>query len=156
MGNHFSFGGPLNDRVSVCSSIYVLESMEKKYLIRGVLVLLFFLVVWVLYVSSKQIERNRRIEQEVSSLQGEADRIRRENENLSEKISYFSSADFKEQEAKEKLGMKKTDESVVVIKPRPEETENTAVQKKESSAPATKDTLSPNYRKWWRLFFQQM
>ena len=128
--------------------------IEKKQLIRGVMVLVCILMIWFIYVSWKQIERNRRIEAEVSTLQKEAEKIRRENETLSEKISYFSSADFREQEAKEKLGMKKTDETVVVIKPRPADeavpTENQGEKRITSDSGAD----VPNYKKWWALFFK--
>lgn len=128
--------------------------IEKKQLIRGVMVLVCILMIWFIYVSWKQIERNRRIESEVTTLQKEAEKIRRENETLSEKISYFSSADFREQEAKEKLGMKKVDETVVVIKPRP--VDEIAPPENQEERISTNDGSSdePNYIKWWRLFFK--
>jgi len=113
--------------------------------------LIFCLVSWALYVSSKQLARNRRIENEVSILKQEADKIRRENETLTEKVRYFASNDFREQEAKEKLGMKKTGEEVVVIKSRKAEEEQVVPQ----TAPAASVQFQrPNYEKWWRIFFQ--
>lgn len=63
----------------------------------------------------KEMERSKRIEDEVAKLRSEADRIRGENRTLTEKISYFSTPEFEEREAKEKLGMKKNDEEVVSI-----------------------------------------
>lgn len=128
---------------------------QRKYLIRAVIVLISVLILWVLYVSSKQIERNRRINEEVSSLQAEADKIRRENETLSEKISYFSSTDFREREAKEKLGMQKTDESVVVIKPIPAFEGETTEKGRSDASAKEKEMTIPNYMKWWQLFFHQ-
>lgn len=130
---------------------------ERKYLVRGVIALIVILVVWVVFISSKQIKRNQRIEREVSLLQTEAEKIRRENETLSEKIGYFSSVDFKEQEAKGKLGMKKTDEAVVVIKPLPVE-EDTLSQdetKADSTALSPDKDEETNFKKWWKLFSQK-
>jgi len=125
---------------------------KRKQLIRFVIVLISVLVLWVVYVSSKQIERSRRISEEVASLQTEADKIQRENETLSEKISYFSSSDFREREAKEKLGMQKTDENVVVIKSSPAISGNTDTEQRSASTEEKKVSVS-NYMKWWQIFF---
>lgn len=121
-----------------------------KVVIGGVIVL----SGWVLYVSSKQIERNRRIQEEVSTLETEAAKIRRENQTLSEKITYFSSDDFREQEAKKKLGLKKIDETVVVIKPHPEyeKSGNSSLETVGSSGSDGNEDI-PNYKKWWKIFF---
>lgn len=124
----------------------------RKWWVRIVVVAVLVLIGWVLSISSKQIERNRRIQDEVSSLEIEAAKIRRENETLSEKISYFSSDNFREQEAKKKLGLKKTAETVVVINPRPELTaEKKAVQNLQGEYEDSVDV--PNYEKWWKIFF---
>ncbi|OGI16286.1 MAG: hypothetical protein A2878_01365 [Candidatus Moranbacteria bacterium RIFCSPHIGHO2_01_FULL_54_31] len=111
------------------------------------------LIGWVLYVSSKQIERNRRIQTEVSALETEAAKIRRENETLSEKISYFASDDFRIQEAK-KIGLKKAEETVVVIKPQPEnEFSKSATAEERQSAEQGATGSLPNYKKWWNIFW---
>lgn len=110
---------------------------------------------WVLYLSSKQVERNHRIQEEISSLETEAVKIRRENETFSEKIQYFSSDDFREQEAKKKLGLKKSEETVVIIKSQPEqnkEGESSLVMKQQASANVGNENI-PNYKKWWKIFF---
>lgn len=110
-------------------------------------------VSFSVYVSSKQLARNQRIESEVDVLRREADKIRRENETLAEKVQYFASNDFREQEAKEKLGMKKAGEEVVVIKARPgEEQERVADPVLTSSLES--DRNQPNYQKWWNVFFK--
>lgn len=108
---------------------------------------------WVFSVSSKQSERNKKIEEEVASLETEAEKIRRENETLREKIAYFSSQDFREQEAKRKLGLKREDETMVVIRPGAVYDGDDA----ETSAPsvATTGGVSSSSRigKWWEAFF---
>lgn len=128
--------------------------MIQKYWIRAGIVGIVVLISWVVYVSSKQLARNERIEHEVTLLQNEAEKIRRENETLGEKIQYFSTADFREQEAKEKLGLKKEYEEVVVIKERPEQ-DKKMTQKMERSdiTEVSSEGVVPNYRKWWVLFF---
>jgi len=127
---------------------------KKKWWVKMVIGAVVLLSGWVLYISSKQIERNRRIEGEVSALQSEALNIRHENETLAEKISYFSSDDFREQEAKKKLGLKKAEETVVVIKPRPEGVVlGTSSEGSQSVTEKSVDKNMPNYKKWWGLFF---
>lgn len=116
--------------------------------------LILILVSWVAYVSSKQLVRNQRIENEVDVLRREADKIRRENETLSEKVQYFAGNDFREQEAKEKLGMKKSGEEVVVIKSL--RMEEQAI--KEVTIPIAIPSVGeqhPNYKKWWSMFFPE-
>lgn len=127
--------------------------MMKRYWLRAGIVFILCLISWTAYVSSKQLARNQRIENEVDLLRQEAEKIRRENETLSEKVRYFASNDFREQEAKEKLGMKKAGEEVVVIKSR------TAEQVQEETSPLSMTPATyegagePNYKKWWRIFF---
>lgn len=126
----------------------------QKYFLRAGIVAIIALVSWIAHISSKQIARNERIENEVAVLQSEADRIRRENETLSEKIGYFSTADFREQEAKEKLGMKKEREEVVLIKSRPEQKKEVAQSEALPSTQETDQYNVSNYRKWWNLFWE--
>lgn len=129
--------------------------MVQKYWIRVGIVGIVLLISWVIYVSSKQLARNERIEHEVTLLQNEAEKIRRENETLSEKINYFSTPDFQEQEAKEKLGMKKEHEEVIVIKERPVENDTVSDKKEQVQVTTTgSDRNIPNYQKWWMLFFE--
>lgn len=113
------------------------------------------LIGWVTFVSSKQIKRNRRIQEEISTLEAEAAKIHGENETLSEKIGYFSSSDFREQEAKKKLGLKKTEETLVVIKPAPTyQPEGNFQEETISGIPERIErTDMPNYKKWWKIFF---
>lgn len=135
--------------------MYINLMARKKLWIHGLIIVVVGLIAWILFISSKQIERSRRIQAEVSGLEVEAAKIRRENETLSEKISYFASSDFREQEAKKKLGLKKAEETVAVIKPAPEYTaEDMAGMGPElgGERSMTREE-SPNYKKWWKIFF---
>lgn len=123
---------------------------KSSWRIKITVVVVLALIGWAAYASSKQLERNSRIEAEVSLLQTEAEKIRRENESLSDKIKYFSTREFREQEAKRRLGLKKSDEHVAVIRL----SSAAEAVHKESIAAAERDTVSvPNYKKWWNLFF---
>jgi|GEM_PF-273905 cell division protein FtsB len=134
---------------------YCRNVMKKKtWLISVVIIVVIGIVGRVLFVSLKQMDRSQRITQDIDSLQSEADRIRQENETLSEKINYLSSDDFKEREARDKLGLKKPNEEVVAVK---QEAESVSKDTASSIASPPKrsdsDVSLPPYRKWWNLFF---
>lgn len=128
--------------------------MEKeKLLIRVVAIAALFLAVWVGLASYRSLERTRGIDQEIAALEQEAKRIEQENATLREKIAYFASPNFQEREAKEKLGLKKTGEQVVVVKSFPgTETESSLMPTIDTGR--TAEFRSPNYYKWWKLFFE--
>jgi len=157
LGSRFHFSGTFNGGFFVCAAFSLLNTMRgRKLLTRIVIVLVILLVGWTAFISSKQLERNNRIEKEVSQLAKEADKIRRENETLTDRISYFASKDFREQEAKDKLGMKKPEETVLVMKQEPgaEVSEENPLENTERAR--TESDVLPNYRKWWNLFFQNI
>ena len=106
------------------------------------------------WASFGQYERSVRIQAEIDTLRREAERIERENATLSEKIEFFASPDFKESEAKEKLGMRRQEEKVVAIEG------DMRLLPKESlgETPVMTESRSldwdiPNYKKWWQRFF---
>lgn len=104
------------------------------------------------WASFQQYERSLRIQQEIDVLKHEAERVARENETLSEKIQYFASPDFKEEEAKEKLGLRRQEEKVLAIEGDTRLEIGEVVS--ETSVTSEKVVMeTPNYRKWWNLFF---
>lgn len=156
MGSNICIGDDIHGRVSFCAIFSLLKQdmMRRKFWIWSGVAGMVVLSGWVLYVSSKQIDRNQRIEQEVALLQVEADKIRHENETLTEKIQYFSSQDFREQEAKKKLGLKKTEEIAVIIKSSPShETESVSASEQDTQQPATPARTFSQPKKWWGIFF---
>ncbi len=100
----------------------------------------------------KETKRSRGIESEVSRLREEADRIRRENRSLSDQIAFFSSETFEEREAKEKLGMRRSDEEVVAIDVEPFPSSDAVAGVSVSGSGSVTLPEEPNYRKWLVLF----
>lgn len=107
------------------------------------------------WASFGQYERSVRIQAEIDTLRHEAERIERENATLSEKIEFFASPDFKESEAKSKLGLRRQEEKVVAIEgdmrllPSDEELGTEKVAESRSV-----HWEIPNYKKWWQRFFE--
>ena len=111
------------------------------------------LVGWIAFISWQEWQRHERINQEVAKLDAEAEKIKSENESFSERISYFSSDSFREQEAKQKLGLKKTNETVVAIKPAPAAAAGGTATPTQALETASRDD-DAHYRMWWRVFFE--
>lgn len=107
------------------------------------------------WASFGQYERSVRIQAEIDTLRREAERIERENATLSEKIQFFTSPDFKESEAKEKLGLRRQEEKVIAI-----EGELRLSPKGEIQIESDTDVSRaaawdmPNYEKWRKRFFE--
>lgn len=105
------------------------------------------------YQSYQEHERNAEVQAEIDALKREADKIRRENETLAQKIEYFASPDFQEQEAKQKLGLRRQEETVVALR-------EVAVLSPDGGQYAPSEMSqahpddTPNFKKWWRLFFE--
>lgn len=106
------------------------------------------------YRSYQEHVRNAAIQAEIDTLAREADKIRRENETLAQRIEYFASPDFQEQEAKKKLGLRRQEETMIALRevavlPGGEVSGSEVVV----PTPRTSDSV-PNFKKWWRLFFE--
>jgi len=111
-----------------------------------------FVAGWISYFSLKENKRNRQIEAEINNLRTEAQSLRQNNQEMTEKITYFETPEFQERVAKEKLNLQKENENVAIIKPSP-------VLRNEEIAGetvASKDITieKPNYEKWWNYFFK--
>lgn len=104
------------------------------------------------WASYRQYERSVRIQAEIDVLKREADRIARENATLSEKIQYFASPNFKEEEAKEKLGLRRQEEKVMLVEGKAW-LDGGKKSPAESVEPERIAWEVPNYRKWWNRFF---
>lgn len=127
--------------------------MGKKSFFSIVFVIIgIFVAGWISYFAFKENRRNRQIEAEINNLRTEAENLRQNNQEMTEKISYFGSSEYQERVAKEKLNLQKENESVAIIKP------SFALRnsEKEEEITASKEVAAekPNYEKWWNYFFK--
>lgn len=109
------------------------------------------LIIVIAIAAVRQTHRTNGIEQEIAQLQAEADRVRQDNALLQDRVSYFSSEEFQEREAKEKLGLQKEGEQMVMI--RPSVSQEAAEEQFQQNANIVSVAEEPNYKKWWHLFF---
>jgi cell division protein FtsB len=102
---------------------------------------------------SKEIYRKRQVQREIDSLRAEAEKIKKGNLDLEQKLSYLGSQDYREKEAKDKLNLQSPGENVVVVKPG-------ALKKEEDKSDDTPEQSLvegpgvSNPKKWWNYFFE--
>jgi cell division protein FtsB len=108
-------------------------------------ILILILVVYVIFSVSRVLYQNYKVNKEVAALKVEIEELRKSNKEYADKILYYQSPSYREKIARERLGLQKEGEEVVVILPeeRPKESE----QKQEDKR--------ANYQKWWDFFFKQ-
>ena len=146
-------GGFFFGATHAINNSHILFQMGKKSFFSIVFVIIGISVAgWISYFSLKENKRNRQIEAEINNLRTEAENLRQNNQEMTEKISYFETPEFQERVAKEKLNLQKENENVAIIKPSPvlrnEEIAGETVISKDIT------TEKPNYEKWWDYFFK--
>lgn len=107
------------------------------------LIAVVFLVFMIIVNSTKRISSLRDTSKKVGEVEQQLEVLRRDNQNLKAELEYKKSEEFKEEEIRNKLGMVKPGEAVVVLP-----NDNSEQQ------PQTRAENIPNYIKWWNLFFR--
>ena len=120
--------------------------------LRLVLVGILLLSGWLYLLSRKENVRDQTIGSEIARLEAEAEKMRKENLSLKDRIAYFSSDSFQEREAKEKLDYRRQDEKVVMVRPSRENSNSMEPLFSLEESGYNKEDI-PNHRKWWRLFW---
>lgn len=151
MGHHFNPCSAFNDWIFVRSHTYT-NVMKKNILASVVLFVSGICAIGgLLFATTKVVYRDRKIEKEIETLKQEAQRIKSDNQILSERIAYFETPDFQEKVAKEKLNMQKEGEGVAIIKSSFQEEPSGA---REASAQVQPSAQIANHIKWWNYFFE--
>lgn len=102
-------------------------------------------VVATLVGVAKGIARRVEVEREISALQRDINSLQTKNEELRNLINYFDSNEYKEREARLKMGLQKPGENVVVI---PGLADNPGAPPNAEPAPEVS-----NWNLWWKYFF---
>lgn len=128
------------------------------WLIRGIIILLTLTIFLFGYVFSKELKKKKNIEEEILSLQEEAQKVEKENMEIKKRISYLSSKDFQEVEAKERLNLQNMGEKVVVVSPGPlSQNEKENLSSPNDDNPKVEDfpkDYRNNFQKWWDYFLR--
>jgi cell division protein FtsB len=89
--------------------------------------------IWGLLNKTKEIDKE----------QQKLEDLKADNVNLKQQLEYVKSDAFVEKEARDKLGMAKDGEAVVLMPENVSKTSEDQIQQEEA----------PNWKKWWQLFF---
>ena len=134
-----------------------MENKFKKFFYsRLSLFLLLLAVIWLSLVLVKTFYRRHQLDNEISSLKGEIDKLEKKHQELDQLISYVGSQDFLEKEAKDKLNLKKEGENVAMINESALGQE--AVGGSATTTPAQNPVAPKDENKlirWWKFFFSR-
>lgn len=108
-----------------------------------------FLILVALVSFAREFLRRMEVKNDIARLQAQVRELEDRKTNLTDLIDYFESPLFQEQEAREKLGLAKPGESVVVV---PLTNESVAIA---GAAAANDGTQVRNPNKWWNYFFDR-
>lgn len=110
----------------------------------GVIILIVLVIGYNLIKQiSDAIKSSERLSQEADSLS----QLQDQNKQLKEKLAQIQSPEFIEEQARNKLGLAKLGETIVVI---PEE----KLKEVLGASQSAQEVRLPNWLGWWRLFFK--
>lgn len=113
--------------------------VNRKTIIPLIIIISLLFLIRNILASIMTVEQNSRI---LTNLVEEESEAKRRNQFLKERLHYVQTDEFIEKEAREKLGMVKEREHIVLIPP----------VKEEIKSKQEKEKL-PNWEKWKKLFF---
>jgi cell division protein FtsB len=100
----------------------------------------------------KEAYRRKQIQNEIGNLQQEIQKMSQDNNDLDNLISYLSTSEFKEKEAREKLNLQKGDETMIVLQ-KDVAPQNKTDNTQDESGKITVTDNSANWQKWLKIFF---
>lgn len=118
----------------------------KKYLFRLIIAGEVIILGLVAFALIRESWKYYQIYQEKKAIAEEIESLKEKEGDLLKLVEYLDSSNFKEKEARLKLGLKKPGEQVVII------TDTKSEQ--EISQPLLSFQESSNFKKWWNYFFQ--
>lgn len=101
----------------------------------------------------KKIYRKHQIQKEIEDLETQISQLKQKNDDMKNLISYLSSTDFKEREAREKLNLQKSDEKMIILRKDIVPSERLPESSADSSSQNPPKDDSSNFQKWWKFFF---
>lgn len=106
--------------------------------------LMGIVLLYLLYVVGRTLYQSYLVRKEVDNLKVAIVEIQQTNKELSEKIIYYQSDSYRERIARERMGLQKPGEQVIVILP----------EEKPKIVDDDPDSGLPNYEKWQKFFFR--
>ncbi len=112
----------------------------------------FIILILVIIAIYKETDKKKQIQAVIDGLKTESERIVKSNSTMQEKIDFFSSKDYIESEARDKLNLKSPDEQVVVVKP--SVSKEVVAAEPVQSVQRVAVVAVANHLRWWNYFFK--
>lgn len=123
----------------------------------GIFIGVLVLVALLFIPSFNEYNRNQEINKEIEKLSKQAEQLKENNAQLSEKIEYFKTEAYKERIAKERLNMQKQDEQIVSVKQSVsaivDDIEDSGDKEEDLKIKMENKSKEANYKKWFSYFF---
>lgn len=120
-------------------------SMTKAILSKSIFFALVMLLLFFSYSLIREVKRRQAIKNDIQNLEQELVALDQSNSELQSLIDYLKTDEYAELEAKRKLGLKRTDEQVILV------TEDEALQAALAAEPVER---TPNWLSWKQYFFK--
>jgi cell division protein FtsB len=109
------------------------------------------IVVYLVFILSRSLWQNYKVNQEIKSLEQEVTTLEEENQRLKNLVLYYRTDSYKEKEARRKLLMKMPDEKVLAL---PETEYNHEQAEDQIDNEKDRDKYQePNYKLWIKYIF---
>lgn len=124
-------------------------------LLRSKIVIMAEVVLLVVLSSAlaKEVVRKYQVESEIRQLEDKKAELNQQNLELTELVKYFNEDSYKEEQARLKLGLQKSGESVVAVLG----AETAAVESEDDTTQSlsyVEDANQTNPQRWWKYFFK--
>ncbi len=121
------------------------KKITQVFFSKGLFFILIALLLFFSFSLLREVKNKKEIKTEIQTLEQDISKLNTDNEKLQNLIDYLKTDEYAELAAKEKLGMKKQGEKVILI------TENDD-QKIKSITISHKQ--KSNLQLWWKYFFK--
>ena len=116
--------------------------------------LTYGLIIYIFYLLGHSIWLNWTLKREIDQIKKDIVQIEEKNQNFENLILYYQSDSFKELEAREKLGLKKEDETVVSVPVKKYDSTISSEEEKINLLSKKPVVKIANWRAWWSYFFE--
>lgn len=124
---------------------------------RAIIFITLAVFLIVCFTLGRELLRRQSVSRDVERLQSEISSLEKQNTELGQLLAYLKSPIYLEEEARLKLGLKKSGESVVAVPPESAEINSVNTDSSSnSSRSAGSESTENNPRKWWRYLWRQV
>lgn len=142
----FSYSGNFR-HVRLFIDSFNLNNMENLTSSKFFIFILILIFIGLITAVAKESYRKYQLDKEIAGLKEEIESLKEKNQALSNLLSYFSSEESLEKEARLKLNLLKDGEKLVIISP-----DKKTDSKNQASENSREDKVS-NFEKWQRYLF---